>query len=420
MYLYNMKAKPLALLLGLFVFASCKWGIDIEAKYRLQEGDWRGALQTDGGELPFLFSISRLSDSTFSIQLQDGDELVETKEVQVIGDSLIARFPVFESTIIAGVSHLGDSLQGTLIRVKYDEESYLPFLATRGGKYKFASQVTRLPDDISGDWQTTFYKPDGDTTPAMGVFSQRGNEINGTFRTPYGDYRYLTGILDGDSLYLSGFDGSGAYLVKGNLNEDGSITGDLYAGAHRIRTFKAVRNPDFQLPDPNSLTSLRNRDEVVRFTFPTADGRMIGPQAEGYAGKVIVLQVLGTWCPNCLDETAFLAEYHKQNRDRGFEIIGLGFERTKMPEKAFDNLSRLQRRFGAEYAMVLAGKPESADVTAALPVMEKLVAFPTSLILDKTGRVRKVHTGFDGPATGAAYTAYVAEFTAFIDQLLAE
>jgi hypothetical protein len=91
-----------------------------------------------------------------------------------------------------------------------------------------------------------------------------------------------------------------------------------------------------------------------------------------------------------------------------------------MPEKAFDNLRRLQQRFGAEYAMVLAGKPENEDVMAALPVMAQLVAFPTTLMLDKTGRVRKVHTGFDGPATGAAYNAYVAEFTATIESLLAE
>ncbi|MDP2188096.1 MAG: TlpA disulfide reductase family protein [Sphingobacteriaceae bacterium] len=415
-----MKVKLLGLLMGLFVFSACKWGINIEGKYRLQEGDWRGALTTEGGELPFLFSLTRLTDSTFSLVLQDGDQLIETSEVEVIGDSLIARFPVFESTLIAGITSLGDSLHGRLIRVKYDEESTLDFIATRGGKYKFAAQVTRLPEDISGEWQTTLYKPTGDTTPALGVFSQRGNEISGTFRTPYGDYRYLTGILDGDSLYLSGFDGSGAYLVKANLNEDGSITGDLYAGFSRIRTFKSVRNPGFALPDPNSLTSLRNRDEVVTFSFPTPDGQEIGPQSPAYAGKVVVLQVLGTWCPNCLDETAFLADFHKKNRDRGFEVIGMGFERTKMPEKAFDNLRRLQQRFGAEYAMVLAGKPENEDVMAALPVMSKLVAFPTTLILDKTGRVRKVHTGFDGPATGAAYNAYVAEFTATIESLLAE
>lgn len=415
-----MKTKLFGLLAGLLLLQACKWGVDIEAKYRLQEGEWRGALATDGGDLPFLFSLTRLGDSTFSLVLQDGDQLVETSEVEVIGDSMIARFPVFESTLIAGVSQLGDSLVGRLIRVKYDEESSLPFSATRGGKYKFAAQVTRLPEDISGEWQTTFYKPNGDTTPALGVFSQRGNELNGTFRTPYGDYRYLTGILDGDSILLSGFDGSGAYLVKANLNEDGTISGDLYAGASKIRTFRSLRNPNFSLPDPNSLTSLRNRDEQVTFSFTNSDGKAIGPQMPEYAGKVVVLQVLGTWCPNCLDETAFLAEFHKKNRSRGFEVIGMGFERTAMPAKAYDNLRRLKQRFGAEYEMVFAGKPDEADVRAALPVMEKLVAFPTTLILDKTGRVRKVHTGFDGPATGAAYTRYLEEFTATIDSLLAE
>jgi hypothetical protein len=99
---------------------------------------------------------------------------------------------------------------GRLVKVKNDVESSIPCTATRGGKYKFAARVSRLPDEVGGIWATTFYKADGDSQPAIGSFSQTGSAVSGTFRTPFGDYRYLDGIMDGDSLFLSGFDGSGA------------------------------------------------------------------------------------------------------------------------------------------------------------------------------------------------------------------
>jgi thiol-disulfide isomerase/thioredoxin len=146
----------------------------------------------------------------------------------------------------------------------------------------------------------------------------------------------------------------------------------------------------------------------------------VGPQVAGTAGKVVVIQILGSWCPNCLDETALLAKWREEYAPRGFEVIGLGFERTKQPEKARDNLRRLAARFGARYPMAVAGSPDSASVHAVLPMLERFIAYPTTLFLDRSGRIRKVHTGFDGPATGVAHTRFVAETRQFIEDLLAE
>lgn len=100
-----------ALRCGLLLFvgllsglSSCRWGTDLPGKYRLMEGDWRGALLTEGGELPFLFGLDRTGDSTFRLALIDGRDTLRTEELQVVGDSLIVRFPVFESVLIAGIS----------------------------------------------------------------------------------------------------------------------------------------------------------------------------------------------------------------------------------------------------------------------------------------------------------------------------
>lgn len=427
-YFYPQKTRNLAFNRGVFLLLlvivaglnSCKWGTDLPGKYRLMEGDWRGALLTEGGELPFLFGLTRTGDSTFRFELIDGRDTLRTEEMQVVGDSLIVRFPVFESVLIAGISSRGDSLMGRLVKVKNDEESSIPYVATRGGKYKFAARVSRLPDEVGGIWATTFYKTDGDSQAAIGSFSQTGSAVSGTFRTPYGDYRYLDGIMDGDSLFMSGFDGSGAYLVRACLQEDQSLVGMLFSGSGPGRRFVARNDPSATLPDPLGLTRLKDPGRRPDFQLTDLNGSMVGPQVDGFKGKVIVLQILGSWCPNCLDETALLAQWREEYATRGFEVIGLGFERTAQPEKARDNLRRLAARYGARYPMAVAGRPDSASVHAVLPMLERFMAYPTTLFLDRTGRIRKVHTGFDGPATGMAHSQFVTETRQFIELLLAE
>jgi len=416
-----MKKLAIGLLMGLFVFTGCRWGIHLDGEYRLQFGQWRGALATDGGELPFIFEMSRLPDSSFSFVLHDGDQMVESSEFEIAGDSFIVRFPVFESVLMGAISTMGDTLRGELIRVKYDVESRLPFVAVAGGKYKFAAQSGRLPAELAGKWQTTMYKESGDSSDAIGVFSQTGSDIFGSFATNYGDYRFLSGIVDGDSLFMSGFDGSGAYLFKARYDKiTATLTGDMYAGQKKIRTWKAVRNDDFQLGDPNALTYLKNPKVGISFSFPNTEGKMISTTDPAYQGKVVVLQILGSWCPNCLDETPFLANFHDKYKAQGFEVIGLGFERTAIQEKAFNNLQRLKTRYKANYEMVLAGTPDSTGVANALPNLAKVAAFPTTIFIDKKGVVRRIHTGFNGPATGEPYQEYAAEFTHYIESLLAE
>jgi len=416
-----MKKLSSGLLLGLFVLAGCRWGIHLDGEYRLQYGQWRGALLTEGGDLPFIFEMSRLPDSSFSFVLHDGDQMVETNEFEIIGDSLIVRFPVFESTLIGAISTMGDTVRGELIRVKYDAETRVPFVAVAGGKYKFAARSGRLPAELAGKWQTTMYKDNGDSTEAIGLFTQTASDIAGSFATNYGDYRFLSGIVDGDSLFLSGFDGSGAYLFKALYDKTtGTLTGDMYAGKSKIRSWKAVRNEAFALPDPNTLTGLKNPKAGISFSFPNTAGKTISLSDSAYRGKVVVLQLLGSWCPNCLDETPFLARFHDQYQAKGFEVIGLGFERTANTDKAFNNLNRLKNRYKANYEILLAGAPDSAGVASALPNLAKIAAFPTTIFIDKKGQVRRIHTGFNGPATGSPYQEYATEFTHYIESLLAE
>lgn len=426
-FVWRLKISLVFLLAGFFMLGSCRWGIEMEACYRLQDGDWRGVLKTEGGDLPFLFEIKRKAgpqrskpaERTFLVRLQDGGDWVES-EAEVRGDSLYWSFPVFESVLVAAVSSLGDSLRGSWYKTKYDTSvTAVPVVACRGGRYKFAALSSRLPDEAGGLWKVDL----GPGTPALMPLTQQGPELSGTLRTPYGDYRYLSGIMDGDSLWMSGMDGGSAYLLRGRLQADGSLVGLLFSAKGPGRPWTAVRDSLAVLPDPYGLAALRNSDLPLNLTLPDVTGKAtvrVGITESGKPAKATVIQMLGTWCPNCLDETEYLAGIYPSLAAQGVQIIGLGFERTLQASKAIQNLQKLKERYGVTYPLVHAGTPDSQVIARTIPQLIRLKAFPTTLLLDRTGRIRFVHTGFDGPATGSAFDRQKALFLRKIQNLLAE
>ncbi len=80
--------------------------------------------------------------------------------------------------------------------------------------------------------------------------------VKGTFRTKTGDYRYLDGVVDGDTLKLSTFDGTHVFMFKAQVT-DSTFQGYFYSGNHSVEKFIAKRNDAFELPDANTLTFLK-------------------------------------------------------------------------------------------------------------------------------------------------------------------
>jgi thiol-disulfide isomerase/thioredoxin len=159
----------------------------------------------------------------------------------------------------------------------------------------------------------------------------------------------------------------------------------------------------------------------IEFTFPALDGNEVSLSDETYKNKVVLVQFLGSWCPNCMDETAYLVPFYNRYNKKGVEIIGLAYERTKDFERSKKNVVRLRDRFNVPYKMLITGfTNKNAEVASSLPMLNNFEAFPTLIIIDKKGVVRKIHTGFNGPGTGKYYTEFVREFEKTIDDLLAE
>ncbi|RSK47043.1 TlpA disulfide reductase family protein [Hymenobacter rigui] len=382
----------------------------------LTAGTWRGVLSAQGQEIPFLFDVAQDGGKP-TVTLRNGEERLKLDEISTAGDSTTIRLGVFDAALVVRPDGT-DKLKGAWVKYDGKEPYRVPFAAMKGEQQYPAT--TAQPQSFSGTWKVDFKGTEGDVTPAVGVFEQKGSDVTGTFLTTTGDYRYLVGQAQGNQLKLTTFDGSHGFLFTAK-KVGNTLQGDFYSGKKGHEAWTATLDPNAKLPDANALTGMKPGQKKLDFKFPSiVEGTTISPTDAKYKGKVVVVQILGSWCPNCMDETNFLAPWYEKNKQRGVEIIGLGYERTTDPKVAAQKLQKMKQRMNIGYDIAIAGEASSEAASKSLPQVQKVLAFPTTLFLDKKGEVRKIHTGYSGPGTGKYYEQEVAEFNKTIDQLLAE
>ncbi len=390
----------------------------------VKPGVYRAVLKTRGGDLPFGLDIQPTAGDakTYTVFALNGNERLAMDPATVQDDSLHIPMALFESELVAKID--GNRLRGVWRRRRTAQQSQtLPFDAQHGVNYRFAPDEKSTTTNLTGKWATDFGSKSGkvDTVNAVGVFDQKGNHLAGTFLTPTGDYRYLDGNVIGDSLFLSCFDGSHVYLFKAKYDPaNKTLTGGQWAGVSGYDSWVARFDPKADLPDPAKLTYLKTGAKTLNFSFPEPSGKTVSITDPRFKNKVTIVQIMGSWCPNCMDETNFLSPWYKRNKQRGVEVVGLAFERSPEMAESGPKIERMKQRFQIDYPIVLAGTNDKAKASKVLPDLNAVVAFPTTIFIDKKGQVRHIHTGFSGPGTGKYYDQYVEEFNRLIDKLIAE
>jgi len=403
------------LLLVLVVFGLCSCAE--KSSDQLKLGEWRGEMQVSETErLPFNFSLSQDGNENYVLEIKNADERILVDETSIKNDSIIIRMPVFEGYIAGRFTD--SSISGEFIKESLDR--YVPFKAVYGDTERF-KMVAPANHNVSGIWETDFDFDTDAPYPAKGIFYQSGNQLQGTFRTKTGDYRYLEGVVDGDSLKLSTFDGAHVFLFTAKVT-DSTMQGQFYSGNHSVENFRAVRNAAFELPDANSLTFLKEGYDKLDFSFPDVSGKMVSLEDTRFKDKVVLVQIMGTWCPNCLDETKFYVDYLRKNPHPNLEMVALAFEYAKTKEKAIAGIQRLKNRVGVEYPVLLAqmGTSSKSKANEKLPMLNHVLSYPTTIYIDKKGDLRKIHTGFNGPATGKKHEEFKKEFSQTLEGLLKE
>lgn len=383
----------------------------------LAEGIWRGTFEVmDNKLLPFNFEVRKNETGAYTMQIMNAEEVIKVDEISITGDSIRIQTPVFEGFFTG--TYTEKSINGEF--VKESLERIVPFKANFGKEERFHIKNSST-EDVSGIWEAYFSPNTEKEYVGKGIFLQEGNKVTGTFRTTTGDYRYLDGVMDADSLKLSAFDGAHVFLFTAKVT-DSNMTGTFYSGNHFKEPFTATRNDGFELVSPDSLTFIKEGYDKLAFSFPDVNGNQISLADERFANKAIIVQLMGTWCPNCLDETKFLVDYLNTTKNEDVAVIGLAFESAKTKKKAFEGMERLKERIGVPYPMLLAqyGSYDKAIAQEKIPMLNHILSYPTTIFIDKKGKVRKIHTGFNGPATGEKFITFKRDFHQLVTQLTSE
>lgn len=401
-------------ILSLLIFTACT------SDQVIKTGVWRGEFSAAGYAIPFNFEVQPDETGKQTVYLLNGEERAALDPVRHERDSVIIPIELYDAALIAKVD--GNTVTGFL-RKNQGAKQGIPFQAVHNQNFRFEVAQSHPQKQISGKWAVTLTQErDGKATPreALGVFEQHGADVTGSILTTTGDYRYLAGVLDGNELKLSAFSGSNPVFIQATLTGNDTLTGSFVSPGGKTN-LTAVRNESAALPDPYSLTYLRPGVEKFSFTFPDLQtGNPVSLADDQYKGQVVVVTLSGSWCPNCIDEAAFLAPWYKENRNRGVEVIALTFERKDDIGFARERVGKLIKRFDIQYDILFAGLADKDSASEKLQALNAVLSFPTTLFIDKKGSVRKIHTGYTGPATGKYYTDFIKEFNETVTNLLNE
>lgn len=375
-------------------------------------GYYRGSfLVRDSVEVPFNFEI-KPDNRVYFI---NSTEHFEAGKAVVKNDSVLIPIDQFDNVLVFGSK--GQEWAGSL-RKQDGSGTSLVVKARKNVKYRFR-QEDKITADLSGTYDIVFQNSNGTEEKAVGVFKQDAGKLTGTFLRVTGDSRFLEGVTDGRKFRLSSFIGSSPGYYTGFIDENGKLSGEV-VGIRGNQKFTGTPNENASLPDPYTLTFLKNGYSHLDFSFPDLKGNKVSLTDDRFKNKVVVITITGTWCPNCIDEAAFLSPWYNKNKGRGVEALAIHYERNTDPAYLSKVVGRFKKRFDIQYDQLIGGVADKQLVAESLPALNSFLAFPTIIFINKKGEVAKIHTGYSGPATGEHFEKFKQEFNAEIDQLLSE
>jgi len=401
------------ILVSLFLITSCNSNTseDIGQQAAPYAGNWKIEFITQGQKIPI---SAKLSGSKLTII--NGAEHIEM-DFEIKNDSFYVAIPNFNSHL---EGHIVTDKKLNGIYVKDAVEDYvIPIVATYTQDARFetskdSNTYLQPKYDVSIDRGET-------TTKAIGIFEQAGNSVKGSFATETGDYRFLEGVVDGNKLKLSTFDGSHLFFFTADIMGDSLLNGEFVSGKTGNYKWKGAANDTVHLRNPEQLTyTISQIKPKDRLKLISSEGDTVTLADDQFKNKVKIVQIMGTWCPNCLDEARYFNTLYKKYNKDGLEIIAVAFENGTNTQVILDKLTKYKAANNIEYTLLYGGKATNEYALRVFPYLNKIMSFPTAIYFDKNKKIRKIYTGFYGPGTGKYYEEYTAKTEKFIEDLLAE
>ena len=380
-------------------------------------------------------------DSSFSFQKTQPEEVPLKLELKVEGDQVIGsfmngaervtstsgtfdvptqtlklKFDYYDAVFEAGF--VRREMIGTLTRTWHQKKLVREVKIWKGGEPMIIPAGAE-GKDMSGEWEMRVGEGEQQKTWKL-IASQKDGSVIGTILTPSGDWGTMTGAFGYGKLQLSHFDVINGHIFRAVLNDKGQLEGmvDLGQGDPPRKIIAERISNNSSNADPAQLTRVQNPAEPFRFGGIDFDGKAIDQSNPRFKNKVVLIEVTGTWCPNCYDEAPLLKDLSARYKDQGLEVLGLSFEYTGDAKRDLEQVKIFAKKHGIPYVMLLAGTTENDDVNKKLPQLVNFGAFPTTIFIGRDGLVKKIHAGFEGPATGDRFTRLSNEFEETVKSLL--
>ncbi len=373
-------------------------------------GRWDATIQINGVETPFPLEITG-SGATVTGSFFNGDDKYASTKGSFENGKLVLNWDYYASTLEATVKD--GALEGQYAGTRRMKG---PFAIH--AKKAIAPTLTASAPNIDGLWEIPNKSGKGELAWRF-IVQQSGAKASATILRVDGDTGTISGTFQNGKFVLSHFDGARAHLMQIALASDGTL--DILQDANTKYTAyrpaaaraKGLPEPD----DPNLHTTVKNPNEPFRFSFPDLKGRLVSNTDARFQGKVRVIEITGSWCPNCHDEAPFLAEMYRKYGPQGLEVVSLSFEEADQLKDPV-RLRAFAQKYGLEFSVLVCGDPDEAN--AKLTQLVNWNTWPATIFIDKKDRVRGVHSGFPSAGSGELFRQAKEEFNVQVGRLLAE
>jgi peroxiredoxin len=411
-----MKRRLIILSLIFIGLAGC-----LNLRKDLPKGPWLGVIRIDSADPSSEVPVNMIYDwspEMEALYVSTAQETIYITEIDHFGDTVIFKFPVFMSEIVAVPGK--DTLKGRYYPKGREAGESYAFYALYGVSDRFPGFTDSAGFNVSGRWRIVENFGTPDSSVMIGEFYQDSLSLSGSVLTTSGDYRYLQGKVSGSKFMLSGVDGAHTLLLTADIVSDQKMVNGKFTGSPTWKSrWIAERNDTVKLPPAGELVMLKRDAEPFAFSFPGLEGDTVSLSDSLFSHKVVIVQAIGTWCPNCLDEALFYKDIYDEYHEKGLEIVALCFE-DKTFDQSLPKMKRFKVHTGAQYHFLYAGPRGRESIRAVLYPLEGMMAYPTTLFIDRKGKIRLAETGFSGPGTGSHYEEFSRKTREFIEDLLDE
>lgn len=382
----------------------------------LQDGMWRFSFQLDKEELPFQVKLEDIDNNSGKATICNGEERIEADNFRISNDSVFIELPVFESTLVGRIES-DELITGQWIN-KNKKDYTIPFIAEANKSYRFT------PSDISKKiphrYHVIFDPNTDDAWDAVLILSEDSNRYSGTFLTETGDYRYLEGNIMNKKLYLSTFDGSHAFLFTADISGDSLLNGTFTSGIHYSATWIAKADENYNLKNPEKLTYLKPGYSEIDFRLPNQDGDTVTWEDLDLDGKVVVLDIMGSWCPNCMDANRAMHQLISKYSDDEIVVLPIAYETTEDFSISKKRINKMQKDLGMGPQFLFGGLANVKNTSQDFPMLNGIMSYPTLIFIGPDRKVEEIYTGFYGPGTGKYYDRFMVHTDSLLSQLVSK